>query len=84
MGVYLTELLSAAGQERFRTLTTSYYRGAHGIILGKAIISLFMRFICSFAKILRSFTLAKLCCMESILPFIILMLQISLCLRKKN
>jgi hypothetical protein len=24
----------AAGQERFRTLTSSYYRGAQGIILG--------------------------------------------------
>jgi len=24
-----------AGQERFRTLTSSYYRGAQGIILGK-------------------------------------------------
>jgi hypothetical protein len=26
--------LFAAGQERFRTLTSSYYRGAQGIILG--------------------------------------------------
>lgn len=26
---------NAAGQERFRTLTSSYYRGAQGIILGK-------------------------------------------------
>jgi GTPase SAR1 family protein len=25
----------AAGQERFRTLTSAYYRGAHGIILGQ-------------------------------------------------
>ena len=25
---------SAAGQERFRTITSSYYRGAQGIILG--------------------------------------------------
>ena len=25
----------AAGQERFRTLTSAYYRGAHGIILGE-------------------------------------------------
>ena len=24
-----------AGQERFRTITSSYYRGAQGIILGK-------------------------------------------------
>jgi len=27
--------LCAAGQERFRTLTSAYYRGAHGIILGQ-------------------------------------------------
>jgi GTPase SAR1 family protein len=26
---------NAAGQERFRTLTSSYYRGAQGIILGE-------------------------------------------------
>lgn len=26
---------NAAGQERFRTLTSSYYRGAQGIIMGK-------------------------------------------------
>lgn len=25
---------NAAGQERFRTLTSSYYRGAQGIIMG--------------------------------------------------
>lgn len=34
----------AAGQERFRTLTSSYYRGAQGIILGMA----FHEWICSF------------------------------------
>lgn len=26
-------LIAAAGQERFRTITSSYYRGAHGIIV---------------------------------------------------
>lgn len=30
----LFHVLDAAGQERFGTLTSSYYRGAHGIILG--------------------------------------------------
>jgi len=30
----------AAGQERFRTLTSSYYRGAQGIIMGKFVILL--------------------------------------------
>lgn len=29
------KLLCIAGQERFRTLTSSYYRGAQGIILGR-------------------------------------------------
>lgn len=28
-----------AGQERFRTITSSYYRGAQGIILGKLYFS---------------------------------------------
>lgn len=26
-----------AGQERFRTLTSSYYRGAQGVILGECV-----------------------------------------------
>lgn len=29
---YRVMLLDTAGQERFRTLSTSYYRGAHGIV----------------------------------------------------
>lgn len=29
----VAELRYAAGQERFRTITSSYYRGAHGIIV---------------------------------------------------
>ena len=35
-GSYIALLifLFVAGQERFRTLTSSYYRGAQGIILG--------------------------------------------------
>jgi len=28
-----------AGQERFRTLTSSYYRGAQGVILGSSAVS---------------------------------------------
>lgn len=35
--------LFAAGQERFRTLTSSYYRGAQGIIMGN-LLSLFSDF----------------------------------------
>lgn len=31
----LSYLKDTAGQERFRTLTSSYYRGAQGVILGK-------------------------------------------------
>lgn len=31
--VFLSQ--DTAGQERFRTLTPSYYRGAQGVILGK-------------------------------------------------
>ena len=27
------QMLDTAGQERFRTITSSYYRGAHGIII---------------------------------------------------
>ena len=30
----LTFVQDTAGQERFRTITSSYYRGAQGIILG--------------------------------------------------
>jgi Ras-related protein Rab-18 len=30
---YRLNLLDTAGQERFRTLSNSYYRGAHGVIL---------------------------------------------------
>lgn len=29
----LTRLIDTAGQERFRTITSAYYRGAHGIIM---------------------------------------------------
>lgn len=29
-----THLQDTAGQERFRTITSSYYRGAQGVILG--------------------------------------------------
>jgi GTPase SAR1 family protein len=30
----INKLKDTAGQERFRTLTSSYYRGAQGVILG--------------------------------------------------
>ena len=36
----LTHLQDTAGQERFRTITSSYYRGAQGIILGQLLILL--------------------------------------------
>jgi GTPase SAR1 family protein len=32
--IHKTIMVLAAGQERFRTLTSSYYRNAQGIILG--------------------------------------------------
>ncbi len=32
---FVSCLQDTAGQERFRTLTPSYYRGAQGVILGK-------------------------------------------------
>lgn len=34
-----------AGQERFRTLTPAYYRGAHGVILGRYIMVVYIAFI---------------------------------------
>ena len=34
-GLTLTHIQDTAGQERFRTITSSYYRGAQGIILGQ-------------------------------------------------
>lgn len=39
----------AAGQERFRTLTGSYYRGAQGIILGND--KIMSQFICQLLKL---------------------------------
>lgn len=36
---YRLTLFDTAGQERFRTLSTSYYRGAHGVILAYDISS---------------------------------------------
>jgi hypothetical protein len=33
MSIKLSDVQYKAGQERFRTLSTSYYRGAHGVIL---------------------------------------------------
>lgn len=37
-----------AGQERFRTLTSSYYRGAQGIILGMLVFFILLVCIGSF------------------------------------
>lgn len=42
----------AAGQERFRTLTGSYYRGAQGIILGNA--KIMSQFVCQPLKLERN------------------------------
>ena len=39
-GTNLILWLGIAGQERFRTLTSSYYRGAHGIVLGRELLLL--------------------------------------------
>lgn len=33
MGTFVSDSKDTAGQERFRTLTSSYYRGAQGVIL---------------------------------------------------
>lgn len=40
---YNPYLFFAAGQERFGTVISSYYRGAHGIILGILSIYLYMK-----------------------------------------
>lgn len=37
-GFKLNLFYNAAGQERFRTLTSSYYRGAQGIIMGMLVL----------------------------------------------
>jgi len=42
-GLTLTHVQDTAGQERFRTITSSYYRGAQGIILGQLLILLTVR-----------------------------------------
>ena len=33
MSFFILNILSTAGQERFRTITSSYYRGAHGVMI---------------------------------------------------
>lgn len=38
VGLLLGVRRDTAGQERFRTLTSSYYRGAQGIIFGKLLV----------------------------------------------
>lgn len=57
-------LKDTAGQERFRTLTPSYYRGAQGVILGQFItffVLSFSSFILSQVKLAvsRSFNLSE-------------------------
>jgi len=32
-----TDVQDTAGQERFRSLTSSYYRGAQAVVLGKSL-----------------------------------------------
>jgi hypothetical protein len=47
----LVRAVIKAGQERFRTLTSSYYRGAQGIILGEHLYMQCLNFWTYFYKI---------------------------------